>query len=160
MFGSLFCCKTKKYKHKAKLFKNAYEFINEKLDAVFYIRNMIKFELINKIQLENKPILNFLSRPIIYFKKKKIGNKSEKKMNDVETNISLDISNIVEGKKIDEKKEIDFNKYFEGELYKTAYRLDTNVLNEQITNLILKPDKTQNQKKLIKLLKYHLEGVE
>ena len=154
IIGSLFCCKTKKYKHKAKLFKNAYEFINEKLDAVFYIRNMIKFELINKIQLENKPILNFLSRPIIYFKNKKIGNKSEKKMNDVETNTSLDISDTIE-----EKKEIDFNQYFEGELYKTAYRLDTNVLNEQITNLILKPDKTPNQKKLIKLLKGHLKGV-
>ena len=159
IIGSLFCCKTKKYKHKAKLFKNAYEFINEKLDAVFYIRNMIKFELINKIQLENKPILNFLSRPIIYFKNNKIKSKSKNKMNDVKTNISLDISDIVEEKKIDEKKEIDFNQYFEGELYKTAYKLDTNVLNEQITNLILKPDKTPNQKKLIKLLKAHLEGV-
>ena len=40
---------------------------------------MIKFELINKVHLENKPIFNFLSRPIIYFKNKKIGNKSEKK---------------------------------------------------------------------------------
>jgi len=58
-------------------------------------------------------------------------------MNDVETNTSLDISDTIE-----EKKEIDFNQYFEGELYKTSYRLDTNVLNEQITNLILKPDKT------------------
>ena len=115
---------------------------------------MIKFELINKVHLENKPIFNFLSRPIIYFKNKKIGNKSEKKMNDVETNTSLDISDTIE-----EKKEIDFNQYFEGELYKTVYRLDTNVLNEQITNLILKPDKTQTQKKLIKLLKAHLEGV-
>ena len=120
---------------------------------------MIKFELINKIQLENKPILNFLSRPIIYFKNNKIESKSKNKMNDVETNISLDISDIVEEKKIDEKKEIDFNQYFEGELYKTAYKLDTNVLNEQITNLILNPDKTPNQKKLIKLLKGHLKGV-
>ena len=75
-------------------------------------------------------------------------------MNDVETNTSLDISDTIE-----EKKEIDFNQYFEGELYKTAYKLDTNVLNEQITNLILKPDKTPNQKKLIKLLKGHLKGV-
>ena len=79
IIGSLFCCKTKKCKHKTKLFNNADEFINEKLDLVFYIRNMIKFELINKVHLENKPIFNFLSRPIIYFKNKKIGNKSEKK---------------------------------------------------------------------------------
>ena len=156
----LILSQNKKCKHKTKLFKNANEFINEKLDLVFYIRNMIKFELINKVHLENKPIFNFLSRPIIYFKNNKIESKSKNKMNDDETNISLDISDMVEEKKIDEKKEIDFNQYFEGELYKTAYRLDTNVLNEQITNLILKPDKTQTQKKLlIKLLKAHLEGV-
>ena len=78
-------------------------------------------------------------------------------MNDVETNISLDISDLVEEKKL-MKKRNRFKPVFRRRIIQN--KLDTNVLNEQITNLILKPDKTQNKKKLIKLLKYHLEGVE
>ena len=49
--------------------------------------------------------------------------------------------------------------YFEGDLYKTAYKLDYNALNEKITNLILHPGKTNFQKKLISMLKKHLKGV-
>ena len=62
-------------------------------------------------------------------------------------------------KKIDEKKDINIMEYFEGDLYKTAYKLEYSVLNEKITNLVLHPGKTNFQKKLISILKNHLKGV-
>ena len=50
MFGSFkICCKTKKFENKISLIKQAKKIIDDKLDIVFYIRNMILFELINKI---------------------------------------------------------------------------------------------------------------
>ena len=154
-------CQTKKLKSKINLIEQAKEMINDKLDVVFYIRNMILFELINKIYLENKDILNFLSRPIIYINgnKEKDQEKTEKELNDTRTNESIDIYDEIEEKKVDEKKDIDILQYFEGELYKTAYKLNTDILSEKIVNLILHPEKTKTQKKLIKILKTHLKGV-
>ena len=42
----LCCCKTKKFKSKINLIKKANNIIDDKLDIVFYIRNMILFEII------------------------------------------------------------------------------------------------------------------
>ena len=39
--------------------------IDDRLDIIFYIRNMILFELIKTIYLESKHIIDFLSKPII-----------------------------------------------------------------------------------------------
>ena len=120
---------------------------------------MILFELINKIYLENKNILNFLSRPIIYLKEPKKSEKKEKEINDIDTNASLELFGEKEEPKIDEKKDVEIMKYFEGELYKKAYRLNSNVLNEKIVNLILHPGNTKTQKKILYCLEEHLKGV-
>jgi hypothetical protein len=164
MIGNLkiFFCKSKKFKKKMNLIEQANNLINDKLDVKFYIRNMILFELINQIYLENKTILKFLSKPIIYYKDNKEikeDKKSKEKYNDKIANTSLDIGDEINEKKIDEKKDLDIKQYFEGGLYKKAYNLDTTVLSEKITNLILHPDKTNTQKKLIYCLKNYLKGI-
>ena len=165
VIGSLkiFFCKSKKFKNKINLIEQANSLINDKLDVVFYIRNMILFELINKIYLENKNILNFLSRPIIYCndenEDENKDEKSEFRLSDKKTNTSLSIGDEINEKKVDEKKDLDILQYFDGELYKTAYKLNTTVLSEKLVNLILHPDKTRSQKKLISYLKEHLKGV-
>ena len=156
-------CQTKKFKNKINLIEQAKEMINDKLDIVFYIRSMILFELVNKIYLENKSILNFLSRPIIYINGDKLKEKTKNDINDTKTEVAFELEDVderkIQEKKIDEKKDINVMEYFEGDLYKTAYKLEYNTLNEKITNLILQPGKTNFQKKLISLLKKHLKGV-
>ena len=156
----IFCCKNKKLENKIKLIDKAKIMINDKLDVVFYIRNMILFELINKIYLENKTILNFLSRPIIYLKdpQEKEKEKINNDINDIKTDASFELYDEKKKKKIDEKKENGIKEYFEGDLYKTSYKLETNALSEKIANLVLHPGKTSAQKKLIKALKNHLKG--
>ena len=155
----IFFCTSKKFKSKINLFRQADSLIKDKLDAVFYIKNMILFELINNIYLDNKDILQFLSRPIIYFENNNKKEKSEIGNNNDMANISLEIYGEIDEKKIDEKKKLDIEQYFEGELYKNAYKLNSNILSEKIVNLILHPDKTKTQKKLIYYLKKHLKGV-
>jgi hypothetical protein len=110
----IFFCKSKKFKKKMNLIEQANNLINDKLDVKFYIRNMILFELINQIYLENKTILKFLSKPIIYYKDnkeikegKKSEEKSKEKYNDKITNTSLDIGDEIDEIKIDEKKDLD-----------------------------------------------------
>ena len=107
-------CQTKKFKNKLNLIKQANEMINDKLDIVFYIRSMILFELVNKIYLENKSILNFLSRPIIYINGDKLKEKTKNDINDTKTEVSFEIEDVderkIQEKKIDEKKDI--NNYF------------------------------------------------
>ena len=151
-------CQKKKFKNKINLIKQANTLIDEKLDVVFYIRNMFLFEAINKAYLENKNILNFLSRPIIYLKGKLRRRKSKNIINDHNTNASFEINEEAKDK-IEEKKDIQILEYFEGDIYKTAYKLVPNILSNKITNLILQPGKTNNQKKLISCLKDHLKGV-
>ena len=155
----IFFCTSKKFKRKINLFRQADSLIKDKLDAIFYIKNMILFELINNIYLDNKDILQFLSRPIIYFENNNKKEKSEIGNNNDMANISLEIYGEIDEKKIDEKKKLDIEQYFEGELYKYAYKLNSNILSEKIVNLILHPDKTKTQKKLIYYLKKHLKGV-
>ena len=135
--------------------------IDGKLDIVYYIRNMILFEIINKINLENKNIINFLSRPIIYLSEKKENdndNDDEPKdinLEEIETfttSYDVDIGN-------KEEKKDDNNNLKKDDLYKSAYRLNSTKLIEKTEDLVFNEQKTKNQEKLIKLLKKHLKGV-
>ena len=58
-------CMTKNMILKNKLKIKANNFLNKKLDIIVYIRNMIIFDLVNQIILDDnkKDIINFLSRP-------------------------------------------------------------------------------------------------
>ena len=156
MIGSfdLFKCKSKKYQGKINLIKQANKIIDEKLDIVYYIRKMILYEKIYSIYLENKEIINFLSRPIIY-----LNNKKEKKpnieTNEIRTNATSENSGANEKQDSEEKKYI---KLKPGE-YKTEYILNSKELNKAIENLVLNPNKTENQKELIKFVKKQLKGV-
>ena len=157
-----FCyCKTKKFEDKVNLMGQARNIIDGKLDIVYYIRNMILFEIINKINLENKNIINFLSRPIIYLSEKKENdndNDDEPKdinLEEIETfttSYDVDIGN-------KEEKKDDNNNLKKDDLYKSAYRLNSDKLIEKTEDLVFNEQKTKNQEKLIKLLKKHLKGV-
>ena len=66
------CCLSKKMALKNKANEKSNEIIFKKLDINTYIRNMILFDLINKMIFDNDkiPIINFLCRPIISVNKK------------------------------------------------------------------------------------------
>ena len=162
MIGSfkLFHCKTKKFESKVSLFKQSKKMIDDKLDIIFYIRSMILFELINKIYLENKTVVNFLSRPIIYIKDlKEINQNSENEINYLETNISNEMNDKIQKEKIDEKDPVEVLKYFKDELYKSAYRLDSTKLSEKISKLVINPKKTKVDELLIDLLLKQFKGI-
>ena len=82
-----------------------------------------------------------------------------KKIKNSNKHLMIKVGDDINEKKIDEKKEIDVIRYFEGGLYEKASKLNTTVLSEKITNLILHPDKTNTQKKLIYCLKNYLKGI-
>ena len=87
---------------------------------------MFLFDSINQIYLENKTIINFLSRPIIYLNI----NKEEEKEKEIE--------------KIEKLKELDKleEKIIEKEFYKYSYKLDIENLINRIKNLAKKPNKS------------------
>ena len=58
-----------------------------------------------------------------------------------------------------EEKKDDNNNLKKDDLYKSAYRLNSDKLIEKTENLVFNEQKTKNQEKLIKLLKKHLKGV-
>ena len=161
-----FCyCKTKKFEDKVNLMGQARNIIDGKLDIVYYIRNMILFEIINKINLENKNIINFLSRPIIYLSEKKENEKENENDNDdepkdinleeIETftaSFGVGVGNEGGGEDVDIGLKKD-------DLCESAYRLNPNKLIEKTEDLVFNEQKTKNQEKLIKLLKKHLKGV-
>ena len=159
MIGSykVFFCKTKKFKNKINLIQQSNEIIEDKLDIVFYIRKMILFELINKIYLENKTIVNFLSRPIIYLKNKNI-DKTKNSLNDLETNPSMDTIKEIDEEIISEKKDIEFEEKLPEE-YKSSYQFNQQKLTRKIKNLISIKTKTRNQDNLLIYLKKQLEGI-
>ena len=122
---------------------------------------MILFEIINKINLENKNIINFLSRPIIYLSEKKENdndNDDEPKDINLEEIETFTTSYDVDIGKKEEKKD-DNNNLKKDDLYKSAYRLNSVKLIEKTEDLVFNEQKTKNQEKLIKLLKKHLKGV-
>ena len=160
----LFCCKTKEFESKVNLFKQAHKIIDDKLDIVLYIRNRILLEIINNIQLENKNIIDFLSRPIIYLNNEKERNKnSENEINDTATNASIEIDEEeIEQKKIDEKMNmppIEVLKQFNSDNYKSAYHLNSDILSQKIEKLLKKEHKTRAEMKLLIYLKKQLKGV-
>ena len=149
----LFYCKSKKFESKINLIKKANEIIDDKLDIIYYVRNLILFEIINKIYLENKTIINFLSRPIIYINE----DNGEKIENDIETNISYEDISEDKSKGINDLR---IQKYLnEDDLYKTVYKLNSDNLSKKIEKLIIRQNKTEKEKKLINFLKIHLNGV-
>ena len=166
MIGSqkLFFCKSKYFVSKINLINQAKNIIDDKLDIIYYIRKMILFEIINKIQLENKDVIDFLSRPIIYLNEtKKINKKNKDNINDKATNTSIEIENIEEQPKIDEKMNMDpvqvLKEYVEDEAYKTAYKLNPDILIGKIMELLRNKNKTNAEKNLISYLKEQLEGI-
>jgi len=171
MIGSqkLFFCKSKSFESKVNLFNQAKNIIDDKLDVIYYIRKMILFEIINEIQLENKNIINFLSRPVIYLNgPKNIKKKHKNELNDKATNFSIEIQDIgeiddIEQKKIEEKMNMDpieiLKEYVEDETYRTAYKLNPVILTKKIGKLLQKQDKTDTETKLISYLKKQLKGI-
>ena len=70
------CCMCKKIKLKHQANEKANELLYKKLDINVYVRNMILFDLLNLTTIDSikKPLINFLSRPIVSISQK---NKSE-----------------------------------------------------------------------------------
>ena len=150
-----YCCyKNKKnFKSKMNLIKQSNNALDDKLDVVLYIRNMILFDIINQVYLENKSIINFLSRPIIYLNPEE-EKKAEGKKNEIDIK-DFDINTIKEGK----EEKIEKDEKVEEEFYKPAYKLDSNKLFINIKKLVQKPEKTKFEQKIISLLEEQLKGV-
>ena len=134
------CFKTKNFKYKESLIRESHIILDSKLDVFLYIRNMLLFDSINKIYLENKSIINFLSRTIIYLEKREEKEKEEE---------------IEELEDAYRKEEL----IVEKEFYKYSYKLDLKDLINGIQNLCKKPDKSDNEKDIIFFLKKKLKGV-
>ena len=152
----LCCCKTRNFKNKVNIFKQARIMIDRKLDIVFYIRNMILFEYINKISLNNKSIINFLSRPIIYINGDKKEKNPEFSFNDTVTEKSSEINEGENKEKKNKKLKRGNSQYIKDELYKSAYRLDSDKLVNKITRLVDKEPKTKEEENIIECLKDQL----
>ena len=152
----LCCCKTKNFKNKVNIFKQARIMIDRKLDIVFYIRSMILFEYINKISLNNKSIINFLSRPIIYINGDKKEKNPEFSFNDIVTEKSSEINEGDNKEKTNKKLKRGNSQYIKDELYKSAYRLDSDKLVNKITRLVDKEPKTKEEENIIECLKDQL----
>ena len=152
----LCCCKTKNFKNKVNIFKQARIMIDRKLDIVFYIRNMILFEYINKISLNNKSIINFLSRPIIYINGDKKEKNPEFSFNDIITEKSSEINEGENKEKTNKKLKRGNSQYIKDELYKSAYRLNSDKLVNKITRLVDKEPKTKEEENIIECLKDQL----
>ena len=155
-------CKTEKFKNKLNLIEQAENIIDEKLDIIYYLRNMLMFELINKIHLENDEIVNFLSRPIIYYSSPE--KKSEYNLDENSLKISINTINQNENGELqennEEKKDKENSKINQSELYKSSYNLKTTILSKNIKELIQNEHKTQSENKIVDLLEKHLEYIE
>ena len=155
-------CKTEKFKNKLNLIEQAENIIDEKLDIIYYLKNMLMFELINKIHLENDEIVNFLSRPIIYYSSPE--KKSESNLDENSLKISINTINQNENGELqennEEKKDKENSKINQSELYKSSYNLKTTILSKNIKELIQNEHKTQSESKIVDLLEKHLEYIE
>ena len=155
-------CKTEKFKNKLNLIEQAENIIDEKLDIIYYLKNMLMFELINKIHLENDEIVNFLSRPIIYYSSPE--KKSESNLDDNSLKISINTINQNENGELqennEEKKDKENSKINQSELYKSSYNLKTTILSKNIKELIQNEHRTPSESKIVDLLEKHLEYIE
>ena len=122
-----FCCCDWNFYHGNRIIYNPDDFIDEKLDIMYYIKNMLLLELINKLKFENKQnFINFLVTPIIESKRCHEGVDSSK----IQTE--------------DESEDDDVDDF-----YKEANQLEYNQVSEEITNSM----KSQ-QNKDVKLLSF------
>ena len=69
------CCMCKKIKLKHQANEKANELLFKKLDINVYVRNMILFDLLNLTTIDSikKPLINFLSRPVVSISQKNKG---------------------------------------------------------------------------------------
>ena len=68
--GCVFCCCKWTYSHGDNIIYSPDDFIDDKLDIIYYIKNMLLVELINQLEFENKQnFINFLITPIIESKR-------------------------------------------------------------------------------------------
>ena len=116
-----FCCCDWTFHHGNNTIYSPDDFIDEKLDIIYYIKNMLLLELINQVEFENKKnFINFLITPII---------ESKRLHKPVETSAN---QNEEESEK--EEDEVD-------DFYKEASELEFNKVSEEIM------DSMKNQRK-------------
>jgi len=149
------CCKTKKFENKTNLIKQSNDLIDDKLDIIFYIRNMFLFQSINRIYLENKTIINFLSSPIIYLDEEKCEEKNKYEQN------KIDMSKISQINDIESSEEGDSNNLRNSkvEQYNRVKKIKSDKLNKKIAELVMKNNKTKPETRLINYLERRLEGL-
>ena len=149
------CCKTKKFDNKTNLIKQSNDLIDDKLDIIFYIRNMFLLQSINRIYLENKTIVNFLSSPIIYLDKEKCEEKNKYEQS------KINISKISQINDVESSEEGDSNnlRNTKVEQYKRVKELKSDKLNKKIIELLMKNNKTKPETRLINYLERRLEGL-
>ena len=113
-------CMSRNIKIKDIVYENENKIINKKLDIITYVRNMILFDIINNIIINdnNKYIINFLCRPIISINSSKINECDD--------------------------------------FYKHYKKINYDKFSKDIQTLLNKPDKDDIEKRLIYLLKEHL----
>ena len=146
------CCKTKKFDNKTNLIKQSNDLIDDKLDIIFYIRNMFLFQSINRIYLENKTIINFLSSPIIYLDEEKCEEKNKYEQNKSKISQINDIESSEEG----DSNNIRNSKI---EQYNRVKKIKSDKLNKKIAELVMKNNKTKPETRLINCLERRLEGL-
>ena len=149
------CCKTKKFDNKTNLIKQSNDLIDDKLDIIFYIRNMFLFQSINRIYLENKTIINFLSSPIIYLDEEKCEEKNKYEQN------KINISKISQINDVESSEEGDSNNIRNSKIeqYNRVKKIKSDKLNKKIAELVMKNNKTKPETRLINYLERRLEGL-
>ena len=149
------CCKTKKFENKTNLIKQSNDLIDDKLDIIFYIRNMFLFQSINRIYLENKTIINFLSSPIIYLDEEKCEEKNKYEQN------KINISKISQINDVESSEEGDSNNIRNSKIeqYNRVKKIKSDKLNKKIAELVMKNNKTKPETRLINYLERRLEGL-
>ena len=149
------CCKTKKFDNKTNLIKQSNDLIDDKLDIIFYIRNMFLFQSINRIYLENKTIVNFLSSPIIYLDEEKCEEKNKYEQN------KINMSKISQINDIESSEEGDSNNIRNSKIeqYNRVKKIKSDKLNKKIAELVMKNNKTKPETRLINYLERRLEGL-
>ena len=74
-----FCCCDWTFYHGNYIIHSPDDFIEEKLDVMYYIKNMLLLEVINKLEFEHQQnFINFLITPIIESKSKYKGDDKSK----------------------------------------------------------------------------------
>ena len=106
-----FCCCDWTYFHGDYIIHSPDDFIDEKLDVMYYIKNMLLLELINKLEFgKQQNFINFLITPIIESKRKYKGDDRSK----------------IKGE--DESEDDDD----EADIYKEVNQLEYNEVSEEI----------------------------